>query len=473
LKQFHEALLQAIVGAGAAGLITARELRKMGHQVTVFEQTNSIGGVWSYTDEVEDDILGTDPDRKKVHGSMYANLRTNLPREVMGVADFPFDDQFPGSRDFRRYCSHEEVFRYLVAYAEQYSVNQSIKLNAKVIDLKPLDDGSGSWPKWQVKVSMENAVEKSSTFDACVICNGHYSKPRVPQWPGQEEFPGIQMHSHNYRRPEKFKGKRVLVVGAAFSGSDISQELLEYGAKAVYLSGRSWEDLAKGQMLENSREVLRVNNIERLHEDGSVSFIDGTRVDDVDVIMYATGYLYEFPFLSNVPDAPSVKDNRVSVLYKHVFPPRLGPTLSFVGLPWKVVPFPQFQLQAQWIGACLNGSVQLPCADDMTQDALQWYQILDRQGIETRYTHRMSPDLQAEYNTWLAETSQVSQAGWPDWRKELYLVSGMNRRQHGTTFREHDLEQLGAAHAIEQFRQEAKQVRQSLISPYTAMSNAS
>ena len=85
----------------------------------------------------------------------------------------------------------------------------------------------------------------------------------------------------------------------------------------------------------------------------------------------------------------------------------------------------------------------------------------------------MSPDLQAEYNTWLAETSQVSQAGWPDWRKELYLVSGMNRRQHGTTFREHDLEQLGAAHAIEQFRQEAKQVRQSLISPYTAMSNAS
>ena len=35
-----------------------------------------------YTDQIEDDTLGTDPNRARVHTSMYANLRTNLPREV-------------------------------------------------------------------------------------------------------------------------------------------------------------------------------------------------------------------------------------------------------------------------------------------------------------------------------------------------------------------------------------------------------
>ena len=48
------------------------------------------------------------------------------------------------------------------------------------------------------------------------------------------------MHSHNYRRPETFVGQTLVVVGAAFSGSDISQELLDHGARAVYLSGRNW-----------------------------------------------------------------------------------------------------------------------------------------------------------------------------------------------------------------------------------------
>ena len=45
-------------------------------------QGATVGGVWVYTDQIEDDTLGTDPNRRRVHTSMYANLRTNLPREV-------------------------------------------------------------------------------------------------------------------------------------------------------------------------------------------------------------------------------------------------------------------------------------------------------------------------------------------------------------------------------------------------------
>ena len=52
--------MQAVIGAGAAGLVAARELVLEGHHVTVFEKGSGTGGVWVYTDEVEaPDLLGT------------------------------------------------------------------------------------------------------------------------------------------------------------------------------------------------------------------------------------------------------------------------------------------------------------------------------------------------------------------------------------------------------------------------------
>jgi len=39
----------AVIGAGVAGLVTAKELRQAGHSVDVFEKTPDVGGVWSST----------------------------------------------------------------------------------------------------------------------------------------------------------------------------------------------------------------------------------------------------------------------------------------------------------------------------------------------------------------------------------------------------------------------------------------
>ena len=54
--------LQAVIGAGAAGLVSIRELRRAGHSVTAFEQSNEIGGVWVYSEDTDsDDPLGVKP----------------------------------------------------------------------------------------------------------------------------------------------------------------------------------------------------------------------------------------------------------------------------------------------------------------------------------------------------------------------------------------------------------------------------
>lgn len=58
-----------------------------------------------------DDLLGRDPGRRRVHSSLYADLRTNLPREVMGFSDFPNTPAALNGRsaDPRRFPAHTEV----------------------------------------------------------------------------------------------------------------------------------------------------------------------------------------------------------------------------------------------------------------------------------------------------------------------------------------------------------------------------
>lgn len=461
----------AIIGAGAAGIIAGKELVELGHRVEIFEQSAGIGGVWDYTDETEDDLLGLDPKRKRVHGSMYANLRTNLPREVMGVSDFPFDTSFEGTCDNRTYPSHDEVLRYLKAYATRFDVLDNVRFSTAVESVVPsFEKGGKTLRHWTVSVacptpaagSLDSSMAtETRTFDAVVVCNGHYSAPRLPTYEGQDSFAGLQLHSHNYRRPDPFVGQTLLVVGAAFSGSDISQELLDHGAGAVYLSGRNWEDLAARSIdpanSEGTRQVVKVADVKRLvPHTKSVEFVDGNLIEDVDVVMYATGYLYQFPFFDGSPVDCRVEDNRVENLYKHVFLPfsNMAPSLSFIGIPWKVVPFPLFQLQARWIGKCLSGVVNLPSEEAMLDDIKESYEALG--DLPKRYTHRFDAGSQGDYAKWLGKQCGEEGLAWPTWRRDMYLVSGQNRRTNGIDFREYDLRELGAKEAYEAFEAEAE-----------------
>lgn len=53
----------------------------------------------------------------------------------------------------------------------------------------------------------------------------HYEVPNLPSIPGREVFTGLQIHSHDYRKPEIFKDMTVVVIGAGPSGLDIGLDL--------------------------------------------------------------------------------------------------------------------------------------------------------------------------------------------------------------------------------------------------------
>jgi hypothetical protein len=187
----------------------------------------------------------------------------------------------------------------------------------------------------------------------------------------------------------------------------------------VWLSSRSWanDGAANGHHghKPGSPVVFKKPNIKSLGADGSVHFVDGSVVRTVDAIMHCTGYVYRFPFLEGIagscPGAPTIDDNRVAPLYKHIFPPSLAPRLAFIGLPWKVVPFPQFELQAQWVARSLTGRAVLPPVEEMMADVETFYAALDAQGVAKRYTHRQEGDVQWEYNRWLAAACGPGEEG--------------------------------------------------------------
>jgi hypothetical protein len=114
-------------------------------------------------------------------------------------------------------------------------------------------------------------------------------------------------------------------------------------------------------------------NVERLTED-RVRFVDGSE-EQVDVVIYATGYDVRFPFLEGagnsgegllpwVSEGGAVPGNRVR-LYRHVVPPECT-TLYFLGLiqPLGAIP-PLAEAQAEWVADLLEGVAELPSRDEM------------------------------------------------------------------------------------------------------------
>lgn len=76
-------------------------------------------------------------------------------------------------------------------------------------------------------------TQETYVYDAVMVCNGHYKDPLLPNIKGQEKFKGRQWHSHDYRSPEEFKDKRVLLVGAGPSGTDIAVQIAAVAKKVT------------------------------------------------------------------------------------------------------------------------------------------------------------------------------------------------------------------------------------------------
>ncbi|GMY15562.1 flavin-containing monooxygenase FMO GS-OX-like 9 [Fagus crenata] len=418
-----------VIGAGPSGLVAARELRKEGHSVVVLEQNHDVGGQWLYEPNVEaEDPLGRNK-FLKVHSSLYDSLRLISPREIMGFTDFPF--LVKKGRDTRRFPGHKELFLYLRDFCEWFGLREMIRFNTRVEYVGMLDsDAIGKDLKWVVRTK-EKKTEKvvEEVFDAVVVASGHYSQPTLPSIKGMDAWKRKQMHSHIYRVSEPYRNEVVVVVGNSLSGQDISMELVEV-AKEVHLSSKSLtitEGLSK--VLSKHENLHLRPQIESLHEDGRVLFVDGTWVI-ADSILYCTGYTYTFPFL-DTKGIVVVDDGRVGPLYEHTFPPSLAPSLSFIGIPRKIIGFPFFESQAKWISQLLSGKRTLPSWDDMMQSIKDFYHSREVAGIPKHNTHDIG-----EFEYCDKYGDHVEFPHLEEWRKQLCVSALVNADVNLETYRD-------------------------------------
>ncbi|XP_043725042.1 flavin-containing monooxygenase FMO GS-OX5-like isoform X2 [Telopea speciosissima] len=413
----------AVVGAGACGLVAARELRREGHQVVVFEKGDRLGGTWVYDDSFETNPLsptlfeqirrqGEEGVGVHVHSSIYRSLRTNLPRQIMGFLDYPFNKEGHAG-DSRTYPRHEEVRSYLEDFARDFRLVELIRFRNEVVRV---ERNHGSPNEWIVQSrsspARTNTSESESeellaeVFDAVVVCNGHHTKPRFAEIPGIDKWPGKQIHSHNYRIPEPFRDQIVVLIGNGPSAHDISRDISEV-SKEVHIASRS-----------PNVKIGKLDNYCNIWQHSMVAFQDESSVF-ADIIFHCTGYEYNFPFLET-NGIVTAEDNRVGPLYKHVFPPRLAPWLSFVGLPFMVLPFMTFELQAKWVAQVLSGKVPLPFEQEMMNSVEEHYRHMAETGRPNHYTHKFDKD-QFEYKNWL--TAQVGLPPMEDWVEQMITIS--------------------------------------------------
>ena len=249
----------------------------------------------------------------------------------------------------------------------------------------------------------------------------HNSVPRVPAIPGLKSFPGMVMHSHDYRYPEIFQGMDVVILGAAASGKDICLHVARC-AKRVYLSH-------KGTALVCSLpdNVTQCRPIKSLSSDGTVMFDDGTSEKEVDAILLCTGYKMSFPFLDDACGI-RIRDNRVTHLYKHIFSAK-NPTLAFAGICNRFCGFTHINLQVQYIASVLSQRKQLPTEEEMNADEEKEFEELLSIGMEKRHAHYLQD---YKGGKWCYDKT-IAQLAGIDAPSPIYIELCryvLNRRQH-------------------------------------------
>lgn len=379
-----------IIGCGPSGAGALKAFIAEGtfDRIKAFEKRSDFGGLWNYTAETDIGavpIPNTDPKIdllaklcKQTNeyvwpAAVYDFLDTNVPRDIMSYAGFPFDKSLP------LFPHREDVRKYLKEYSED--LRPYVSFDTKVVDVDYVDG------KWQVTsrpvtVETEGAATPSSieglkdtveTFDALLLSVGNYDLPYIPEKEGVEEwvakYPRTIMHTKDYRSPKQVcdmvsKDGNIVVIGNSASAGDLCYQIATRENRKVYKSKRSESKHPAGisDLIKDVGDIAKFDAATK-----SVLIVDGTVIENVELVIYATGYLKSYPFLNkNVTDKfPLLTDGlRVLNVYEHIFP-FYYPNLAILGLGRFVLPTRTSETQGCYISKVWSGKIALPPVEEM------------------------------------------------------------------------------------------------------------
>ncbi len=427
----------AIIGAGSSGIPVAKALADAGVPHVVYEKSDRVGGNWVF---------------KNSNGmsSAYRSLHINTSRDRMQYADYPMP------RDYPDFPHHTLIARYFDAYVDHFGLRGAIRFQTGVTSAERRRDGG-----WTVTSDHGDRED----FDVLAVASGHHWDPRGPTPPPPGRFDGLAFHSHHYLgvdEPHDLRGKRVVVVGFGNSAMDIACELSREGVAAkVWLSVRRgahviphywfgkpldqavalppWTPWRVRRAVAGALHKLAVGDPTRFglpapdHAIGEahptissdlftrlgrgdlaikpairdldghrVTFTDGT-TEDVDVIIWCTGYNVSFPFLD--PAVASAPDNDLP-LFMRCWKPGVD-DLFFVGLcqPLGAI-MPIAEAQGQWLADHVTGRYRLPPEPEMRAAMARERLVMHR-----RYVRSARHTMQVDFDDYLRLVGRERAAG--------------------------------------------------------------
>jgi dimethylaniline monooxygenase (N-oxide forming) len=420
-----------VVGAGSSGIASCQVLNARGIPFDCFEKGSAIGGNWRYEND-------------NGMSSAYRSLHINTSRDLMAYRTFPMPDEYPD------YPNHFQIAAYFDSYVDRFGFRERIAFRTEVVAVEPVDG------EWEVTVEGPEGDRETRRYRAVLVANGHHWDPRWPEpaFPGSEAFEGEQMHAHHYRESDVVRGKRVLVLGIGNSATDIAVEssrtaertflAMRRGAYILpkYISGKPADEslpawltrlplavqrffvsrmvgIAAGDMTAYglpkpdhklfeahptlSAELLsRLGhgdiavkpNIDRYPGGRTVRFADGSD-EEIDLVVYCTGYRITFPFFA--PELLAASDNNLP-LYRRVVSVE-HPGLYFIGLiqPLGAI-MPIAEAQSEWVADLLEGRASLPGAGEMRETVKE-----TERRMRKRYVASKRHTIQVDFHPYLRE----------------------------------------------------------------------
>ncbi|KAH7104397.1 fad-dependent oxidoreductase [Auriculariales sp. MPI-PUGE-AT-0066] len=454
----------AIVGAGFAGIATARVLHRLGHDITIYEAMPDVGGVWSC--------------KRSYPGLSIQSTRFNALSELEWRQGLPKCPAGP------------EVQTYLETYVKTFGLDHCLRLGTVVVAAVQSDD-----KRWTVTTKSTGSTDHTSTqetFDHLVVCNGTFNVPFVPDLPGREAFEaagGQIIHSSAFTQLEAAAGKDVLVVGYGKSACDVAvsassvarrttlvarrlqwkfpaailgipidavltPRLVEalflfkrapgalsrllngplarvrsaivaglQGVVQLYAGTRSVGLQPEGTVLRGvgaSLHVLTPGLVDRVRE-GKIAVHRDTCIRSLgaqngcparcpaDLVIAGSGWRQSAPFLQ--PDVLSdfTDAHGNFLLYRWIKPPSVE-NLWFNGYCGSICTPTSAEIAALWIATGIQGELKFPSATQQRREAEEFIQHMETNGIKHAHGTQQIPFTYAVIDTLLADLG--AQIGW-------------------------------------------------------------
>lgn len=223
-------------GAGPAGIVAAKTLLhehpKGSFAVTVFEQSNRIGGLWPLSDGDG--------------GLVNPLMHTNLSRHTVSFSDLSWPESSPS------FPKAWQVGQYLNRYVKRYG-GIDIRTSCKVVKATRAKVESIQSKRWKVEVEERKTANPPSSgsnlsvgeevdgpkeafyFDHLIIASGFFGKPNIPT-ELQKSKPSIPIvHSSQFRNIEELlkdvdaaqesHDRKIVVVGGSMSGAEVAASI--------------------------------------------------------------------------------------------------------------------------------------------------------------------------------------------------------------------------------------------------------